>query len=47
MTKIDLARMWISFINKIENNVGKGQNAGHQHLLLFLQCCQRIDLEGH
>ena len=27
-------------MGKVENIVGKGQNAGDQHFLLFLQCFQ-------
>ena len=27
----------------IENIVGKGENAGHQHLLLFPQCFQKTN----
>ena len=28
----------ISLLDKVENTVGKGENAGYQHFLLFLQC---------
>ena len=28
----------ISLLDRIENNVGKGENAGNQHFLLFPQC---------
>ena len=30
--------MTISLFDRIENTVGKGENAGYQHFLLFLQC---------
>ena len=30
--------MIISVFDKEENNVGKGENAGYQHFLLFPQC---------
>ena len=30
--------MIISFFDRVENIVGKGENAGHQHFLLFPQC---------
>ena len=30
--------MTISFFDRVENNVGKGENAGYQHFLLFPQC---------
>ena len=26
---------------RVENNVGKGENASYQHFLLFLQCFQK------
>ena len=28
-------------LGKVENIVGKGENAGHQHFLLFPQCFQK------
>ena len=30
--------MKISVCDRVENIVGKGENAGYQHFLLFLQC---------
>ena len=30
----------------VENIVGKGENAGYQHFLLFLQCFQKASLPG-
>ena len=27
-------------LGRVENSVGKGENAGYQHFLLFLQCFQ-------
>ena len=30
----------------IENIVGKGENAGHQHFLLFPQCFQNASFQG-
>ena len=30
--------MTISLLDRVENIVGKGENAGNQHFLLFLQC---------
>ena len=30
--------MIISVFDRVENIVGKGQNAGYQHFLLFPQC---------
>ena len=36
--KVNIARMMISLLDKVENTVGKGENTGYQHFLLFLQC---------
>ena len=33
--------MMISLYDKVENIVGKGENAGYQHFLLFPQCFQK------
>ena len=30
--------MTISLYDRVENTVGKGENAGYQHFLLFPQC---------
>ena len=30
----------------VENNVGKGENAGYQHFLLFPQCLQKAAFPG-
>ena len=30
--------MTISLFDRVENTVGKGENAGYQHFLLFQQC---------
>ena len=32
---------------RVENMVGKGENAGYQHFLLFPQCFQESSFEGH
>ena len=32
--------MMINVFDRVENIVGKGENAGHQHFLLFPQCFQ-------
>ena len=32
--------------SKLENIVGKGENAGYQHFLLFQQCFQMAALSG-
>ena len=31
---------------RVENIVEKGENAGYQHFLLFLQCFQKASLPG-
>ena len=31
----------ISVFDRVENIVEKGENAGYQHFLLFLQCFQK------
>ena len=33
-------------LERVENIVGKGENAGYQHFLLFPQCFQRPSLSG-
>ena len=36
--KLDIVKMMISPFDQLESTVGKGENAGYQHFLLFLQC---------
>ena len=36
--KFIVSRMMISLIDRVENTVGKGENAGYLHFLLFPQC---------
>ena len=36
--------MIISVFDRVENIVGKGENAGYQHFLLFSQCFQKASL---
>ena len=33
--------MTISVFDRVENIVGKGENAGYQHFLLFPQCFEK------
>ena len=33
--KLNIAQMMISFFARVENTVGKGENAGYQHFLFF------------
>ena len=35
--KLNVAKMTIFLYDRVENTVGKGENAGYQHFLLFLQ----------
>ena len=35
--KLNVAKM-LSLFHRVENTVGKGENAGNQHFLLFPQC---------
>ena len=39
--KLNIAKMMTSVCDKIENIVGKGENAVYQHFLLFPQCFQK------
>ena len=36
--KLNFVKMTISLSDRVENTVGKGENAGYQHFLLFPQC---------
>ena len=38
---LNVAKMMISLYDRVENIVGKGENAGYQHFLLFPQCFQK------
>ena len=44
--KINVAEMMISLSDRVENIVGKGENAGHQHFLLFSQWFPKPSLLG-
>ena len=39
--KFKVAETRISVFDRVENIVGKGENAGYQHFLLFPQCFQK------
>ena len=39
--KVNIAEIIISLSNRVENIVGKGENAGFQHFLIFPQCFQK------
>ena len=38
---LNVAKIMISLYDRVENIVGKGENAGNQHFLLFPQCFQK------
>ena len=44
--KINVPQMMVSVSDRIENIVGKGENAGYQHFLLFPQCFQKASFLG-
>ena len=44
--KLNVAKIMISVLHRVENIVGKGENAGYQHFLLFPQCFQKASLLG-
>ena len=39
--KMNVTKKWIFVLGMLENIVGKGENAGYQHFLLFPQCFQK------
>ena len=41
---LKVAKMMISLNDRVENTVGKGENAGYQHFLLFQQCFSKAFL---
>ena len=43
---INLAEKLKPVLGRVENIVGKGENAGNQHFLLFPQCFQKPSLSG-
>ena len=44
--KIDFVEMMIYILDMVENTVGKGENAGNQHFLLFPQCFPKLSSLG-
>ena len=38
--------MFTFVFDRVENTVGKGENAGYQHFLLFPQCFQKNSFSG-
>ena len=43
---LDMAIVIRYFFDKVENIVGKGENAGYQHFLLFQKCFQEFSSLG-
>ena len=44
--KINVIEKWKFVLGMVENIVGKGENAGCQHFLLFPQCFQKASFSG-
>ena len=44
--KINLTENFKFGLGRVENSVGKGENAGYQHFLLFPQCFQKPSVSG-
>ena len=44
--KLNVAKIMISVLDRAENIVGKGDNAGYQHFLCFQQCFQIASILG-
>ena len=45
-TNLSFAEKLKFVLERVENIVGKGENAGYQHFLLFPQCFQKASLLG-
>ena len=44
--KINVTEIFKFLLERVENIVGKGENAGYQHVLLFSQCFQKDSYTG-
>ena len=44
--KIIVTEKFTFVLGRVENIVGKGENAGNQHFLLFQQCFQKASCTG-
>ena len=44
--KLNLAEKLKFDLGQVENIVGRGENAGYQHFLLFPQCFQKASFQG-
>ena len=40
--KLNVTGVTIALYDRVENTVGKGENAGNQHFLLFPQCFPKL-----
>ena len=45
-TKLKMVQMSESFLERVENIVGKGENAVYQHFLFFSHCFHRVSFKG-
>ena len=43
---LNVAQMYNFVLDAVETIVGKGENAGFQHFLLFPQCFQKVQSSG-
>ena len=43
----NVAETKISLYDRVENSVGKGENVGEQHFLLFPQCFPKLSVNQH
>ena len=44
--KFIVTKMPIFLFDRVENFVGRGENAGNHHFLLFPQCFQKVYFQG-
>ena len=44
--EVDIVKMMIIHLDRVENAVGKGENAGYQHFLLFPLCFPNLSSLG-
>ena len=44
--KLNLAKKLKFVLGRVDNIVGKEENAGYQHFLLFSQCFQKVSILG-
>ena len=44
--KLNVAKVRISYFDRVDNTVGKGENPGYQDFLLFTQCFTKPSSSG-